>query len=158
MKKRRNRLDEMQEQKMLRIEHNGCWLAFWGLLAVTLGQFILYGEERAELFAGECIVFMCLAIYIVGACIKNGIWDRTLRPSPKVNLCASAMAGVGGGAVRFLSSYSRHGDIRRALAIGCIIFVYIFVVCFLCMSLVLFIYKKRKKWLETEEDREQPEK
>ncbi len=29
-KLRRNRLDERQEQKMLQIEHNGCWIAFWG--------------------------------------------------------------------------------------------------------------------------------
>ncbi len=33
MKIWKNRLDEMQEQKMLQIEHNACWLAFWGLLA-----------------------------------------------------------------------------------------------------------------------------
>ena len=34
-KLRRNRLDERQEQKMLQIEHNGCWIAFWGL-AISL--------------------------------------------------------------------------------------------------------------------------
>ena len=32
-KKMKNKLDEMQELKMLKIEHNGCWFAFWGLLA-----------------------------------------------------------------------------------------------------------------------------
>ena len=39
MKKgKKSRLDEMQEQKMLQIEHNGCWLAFIGLFAVILVQ------------------------------------------------------------------------------------------------------------------------
>ena len=36
MKKTESNLDEMQEQKMLKIEHNGYWLGFWGLLAAIL--------------------------------------------------------------------------------------------------------------------------
>ena len=43
MKKKKNNLDEMQEQKLLKIEHNGCWLAFWGLFIVLIAQFIFYG-------------------------------------------------------------------------------------------------------------------
>ena len=38
MKKNSN-LDERQEQTLLRIEHNGCWLAFWGLLAARMDRF-----------------------------------------------------------------------------------------------------------------------
>ena len=38
MKIWKNRLDEMQEQKMLQTEHNACWLAFWGLLAALGGE------------------------------------------------------------------------------------------------------------------------
>ncbi|MDD7312724.1 MAG: hypothetical protein PUH78_09820 [Clostridia bacterium] len=33
MKKQKNNLDERQEQTLLRIERNGCWFAFWALLA-----------------------------------------------------------------------------------------------------------------------------
>lgn len=29
MKKMKNKLDEMQEQKLLHIEHNGCWLQYF---------------------------------------------------------------------------------------------------------------------------------
>ena len=29
---KKSNLDEIQEQELLKIEHNGCWLAFWGLL------------------------------------------------------------------------------------------------------------------------------
>ena len=29
MKNMKNNLDEMQEAKLLQIEHNACWLAFW---------------------------------------------------------------------------------------------------------------------------------
>ena len=31
MKKTKSNLDELQELKLLKIEHNGCWLAFWGI-------------------------------------------------------------------------------------------------------------------------------
>ena len=36
MKKTESNLDEMQEQKMLKIEHNGYWLGFCGLLVAIL--------------------------------------------------------------------------------------------------------------------------
>ena len=158
MKKKPNRLDEMQEQKLLRIEHNGCWLAFWGLLVMMFVQLILYGEDRSELFAGEWIVFMCLAVYIMGACIKNGIWDRKMSPSVKMNLVISAVAGLAGGTIRFFAAYYRYGTVRGALAVGGIIFGNIFVMCFLAMSLVLWVYRKRVERLETEEDGEPLEK
>lgn len=32
MKRLKNNLDEMQEQKLLKIEHNGMWFAFWDYL------------------------------------------------------------------------------------------------------------------------------
>ena len=36
--KRKNNLDEMQEQKLKQIEHTGFWLFFWGLFAAMLGS------------------------------------------------------------------------------------------------------------------------
>ena len=36
MKNKKSNLDERQEQGLLKIEHNGCWLAFWGLLIAML--------------------------------------------------------------------------------------------------------------------------
>lgn len=38
MKKTESQLDEMQEQKLLKIEHTSFWLAFWGLVAAILVQ------------------------------------------------------------------------------------------------------------------------
>ena len=32
IRKMKSNLDERQELKLLKIEHNGCWIAFWGLL------------------------------------------------------------------------------------------------------------------------------
>ena len=38
IRKMKSNLDERQELKLLKIEHNGCWIAFWGLLIVMLIQ------------------------------------------------------------------------------------------------------------------------
>lgn len=37
MKKNKSNLDERQELKLLKIEHNGCWFAFWGLVSCDVG-------------------------------------------------------------------------------------------------------------------------
>ena len=104
MKKMKNNLDERQELELLRIEHNGCWLAFWGLLIVMLIQ-LLTGIDGARNLVGEWAVFMCLALYLTIACIKNGIWDRKLRPTFQTNLIASTIAAVITGVIWFLISY-----------------------------------------------------
>ena len=41
--KRKNNLDEMQEQKLLHIESKGYWLAFWGLGVSLIIQLIFSG-------------------------------------------------------------------------------------------------------------------
>ena len=58
---RKNNLDEMQEQKMLKIEHNGFWLLYWGLFAALLIQAVLY---RGDLHAmtGELILLMAASV------------------------------------------------------------------------------------------------
>ena len=50
---KKSNLDERQEQDLLKIEHNACWLAFWGLLAVLVVEFVVCGANRIEIFAGE---------------------------------------------------------------------------------------------------------
>src|SRR3712207_7640165 len=72
---KKNKLDEMQEQKLLKIEHNGMWIAFWGLLAAILFQTIF---EKGN-FTGEWIVFMVMSLYTLFACIKNGIDRKSTR-------------------------------------------------------------------------------
>ena len=68
MKKTKSNLDELQELKLLKIEHNGCWLAFWGLLAVILTQIAIGNDSKQDL-SGEWIVFMCLAAYLTIGCL-----------------------------------------------------------------------------------------
>ena len=74
---KKSNLDEMQEQELLKIEHKGCWLAFWGLLAAMAIQMVMRVPGRQVL--GEWIVFMVLCLYLCIACLRKGIWDRHLK-------------------------------------------------------------------------------
>ena len=117
MKKEKNNLDERQELKLLKIEHNGCWFAFWGLLAAMLIQMFL-GNGSPKNLAGEWIVFMCLAIYLSAACMKNGIWDRKLKPNFKTNAIASVIAGTALGVIWFVISYQNYHNFIGSIMTG----------------------------------------
>ena len=159
-KKMKSKLDEMQEQKMLIIERNGCWFAFWGLLAVLFIQVIIsgYGGDSWRYMVGEWIVFMCLALYIVIDCLRNGIWDRRLSPTPNVNACASAIGGVVVGVLNFTSSYRNYHKPVGSVVMGIVSGVMVFVLCFAGLTCCTFLYKKRVNRLEQEgadEDKEE---
>ena len=152
-KKKKNKLDEMQEQKMLRIEHNGCWFAFWGLAAVLFIQVIIYGYggDSWRYMAGEWIVFMCLAIYIVIDCLRNGIWDRHLSPTPIINLCASMISGIAVCIMNFAASYRNYHTLVEAVFGGIIMGIMTFALCFAALTLGTSIYKKRVAHMEQED-------
>lgn len=146
MKKTKSNLDELQELKLLKIEHNGCWLAFWGLLAVILTQIAIGNDSKQDL-SGEWIVFMCLALYLTVGCIRNGIWDRKLKPNFKNNIMASSIAAV-------VISYRNYHKLVGSIATGVIMFFSIEILCFLALTLTSKIYKKRLKKLEDDSEDE----
>lgn len=150
MKIKQNNLDEMQELKLLHIERNGCWLAFWGLLAVILVETVL--DTNFRLLAGEWIVFMCLALYLSVSCMRQGIWDRRLRPDLKTNLAASTAAGLVCGIIFFLVSYRNYGKIVGSTATGIFMFLFVFFSTAVVLTVSAAIYKKRVKKLESDEE------
>ena len=148
MKNRKNRLDEMQEQKMLHIEHNGFWIGYFGLAIVIMAQMIYYGPGCLDKIRGELLVFMCLSVYIMAACIQYGVWDRKFAPSWKVNVYASLFAGVIGGVFHFIVTFFKYHTWRGCIAAGIIMGISIFVCTLVCLSLGLAAYKLREKKLE----------
>lgn len=149
-KRPKSRLDEMQEQKLLQIEHIGCWLAFWGLAVALFVQCCLGLEWRY--LAGEWIVFMSLALYMTIACMKNGIWDRKLEPTPKVILGTSAIAGVVCGLLQFARSYQEYQALAGSIAAGVFIAAFTAAICYAAMLIVASIYRSRVARLESEEE------
>ena len=144
MKKGKNRLDEMQEQNMLHIEHNGYWLGYIGLATAILAQVLYYGPGCIDKIGGELLVFMCLSVYTMVECIHYGVWDRKFAPSWKVNVCASLFAGVIGGVFYFIVTYFKDHTWKECIAAGIGIGSSIFVCTLACMSLALGAYRLRQ--------------
>lgn len=154
MKKRKNKLDEMQEQRMLHIESTGCWIAFIGLMLVIAAQLVYYGMDSGEQILGETIVFLCMGCYTLIACVKNGLWDRKFEPGFKVNLCASLIAAAVSGVLKFAMVYRENIAGEAAISAGAaaataiIIAVNTFILCLLVLSAMLLLYRWRKNKLE----------
>ena len=144
---KKNNLDEMQEQALLKIEHNGCWLAFWGLLAVMAIQMVM-GVPGTQML-GEWIVFMVLGLYIVIACLRKGIWDRHLKANRKTNLIVSLLAAVATGILVTLSNPYLSEPLDYVLVAG-ISGGFTFLLCFAALSISMKLYKKRREKLEQE--------
>lgn len=145
---KKSNLDEMQEQALLRIEHNGCWLAFWGLLAAMTVQQLL-GAEGKQLI-GEWIVFMALALYLTAGCLRHGIWDRRMKPRFVTNLASSLVAGL---FVAALAAATFRHNARSALdlvLIGAVPGVITFALCLIALSICTAAYKKRREQLDRE--------
>lgn len=151
----KNNLDEMQEQKLLKIEHNTVWIVFWGLLAAIVVQTVLGGENMWQSIAGEWIVFICMAGYLVAACLKNGIWDRKLKPNPKTNIVASLIAGFACGVIFFGMTYSKYQNkLMGSIATGVFIFIFVFVLSMVALTISASLHKKRVDQLETIDEKE----
>ena len=149
-----NKLDEMQEQKLLAIEHNGCWLAFWGLLLALLIQAATGADFRA--LAGEWILFMALAVYLGFACMHAGIWDRRLEMNFKTNLVVSLAAALIAGLFLGLFVYARYRMPQGSLATGLIAAAVTFVLCLASLQLTARAVRKRQAALQAEPEDELP--
>ncbi len=149
MKNKQNNLDEMQEQAMLQIEKNGCWLAFWGLLGM-IGLQGLMGTNFRQLL-GEMVVFFGLCLYIIIGCLKKGIWDRRLMPDKKTNLRVSLISGLAVGGFYLLLVLIRgvkNPLVRWGLPIGGTLVTGLLV--YGALSISVRLYLKRRAELEQE--------
>ena len=144
---KKSNLDEMQEQALLKIEHNGCWLAFWGLLAAMALQMVMRVPGRQML--GEWIVFMALSLYIVIACLRKGIWDRHLKANWKANLIVSLLAAVATGILVTLSNPYLSEPLDYVLVAG-LTGGFTFVLCFAALSVCTKLYRNRRNKLDKE--------
>jgi len=146
--KQKNKLDEMQEQKLLKIEHYGVWIAFWGLLLMIIIQTIAGGGNALLYIAGEFILLMVLAIYLLVACLKNGIWDRRLAPNLRTNSIISLVTSFVCGLMIFGVSYFNYHNFKVSVASGFFTMMFTLVLTMLALSVSAAVYKQRVTKLE----------
>lgn len=145
---KKTNLDEMQEHTLLRIEHSGCWIAFWGLFAAIVIQFAIGWSLREA--AGEVILFFFLCGYLCINSLRHGIWDRHLNPSLKVNLLISLAAGAFLGVFNYFRFHSSVPNPNRLFILCFLTFCLVFLLSFATLSITGSIQQKRRKKLDEE--------
>ena len=151
----KNNLDEMQELKLLKIESRGYWIGFLGLFLSIAVQAFLYGPENAgDMIFGELIVFLCMGLYLVGACLLNGIWDRHLQATPAVNIGLSLLAAALTALFNAIVSYRTYQKVYGAVAVFIVYFFMLSVMLSVMLCFCSALYHRRKKRLEDEYDDE----
>lgn len=141
---KKNLLDEMQEQTLLKLESRCFWLLWWGLLISMMVQELL-GATVKDL-AGEWIIFMIACVYMLEECLRNGIWDRHIRANTTANVVGSLLAGI----VVFLFTFAQRSYWPGSLLAG----MCTAVLCFAVLQGTTFLYKKRHNQLEDMEEDE----
>ena len=142
---KKSNLDEMQEQELLKIEHTGCWLAYWGLLAVMVIQMVL--RVPGAQILGEWIIFIVLSLYICIACMRKGIWDRRLKANRKTNLVISLLAAIAVTILVVLTNPYLSEPLDYVLTAG-ITGGFTFALCFATLSVCVKLYNKRREKLD----------
>ena len=150
MKKNKSNLDEMQEQELLKVEHNGCWIAFWGLLIAIGVESIAFKNTDYRAIAGEWIVFMVLAVYLAVACMRRGIWDRRISMNTKTNILISAIAALIFGGFTAVSVFRNYQKPVGTAAAACITVVITFALCLAALTMAMKKTEKRIQQLEEE--------
>ena len=124
---KRDNLDEMQKQTLLKIESCGFW-ALWVLLLAALIIESLLGFTPREMAA------------------EWFIWDRHLKANTKTNAAVSVVGGVAvfvWGLIKF-AEFGMGVAVLQAVIMG----VCTWVLCFALLQLSMKAYKKRHAELE----------
>ena len=150
---RRDKLDEQQEQKLLKIESRGLYLAYIGLLVEMVAKMLL--TRSAQMPTGEWILFMLLSVYMIVACTRAGIWDRRLDTSRRTSVIVAGAAALLTGAFMALVVYLRGKDPLAALAVCALATLVCFVLCYLGQRLGVILVRKRQEKLNAEPENEE---
>ena len=141
---KRDNLDEMQKQTLLKIESRGFW-ALWVLLLAALIIESLLGFTLREM-AAEWFVFMLGCAYALISDLRAGIWDRHLKANTKTNAAVSVV----GGAAIFVWGLIKFAEFGIGVAVLLAVFMAActWVLCFAALQLSMKAYKKRHAELE----------
>ena len=145
-KTRTNNLDEMQDQKLLKMEEYGFWIMFWALAIAIVVQLII-GSTFKEVI-GEIAVLFIGSIYIAVTSLKNGLWTRTSTPSMKGNAITSIVPAVLIAAIHIIKMIRSESFNTSNVLVTVAIMVAVYVACFAVLEAFRAMYKKRRAELD----------
>ena len=141
---KRDNLDEMQKQTLLKIESRGFCL-LWVLLLAALIIESLLGFTLREM-AAEWFIFMLGCAYSIISVLRAGIWDRHLKANTKTN----AVVSLTGGAAIFVWGLIKFAEFGVGVVVLLAVFMGVctWALCFATLQLSMKAYKKRHAELE----------
>lgn len=146
MKKIKKVVDERQEIELLKIEHVGFWIMFWGLCISIIVQTMFMKSTFRE-FGAEFIIFMISCIIFLIGCIKKGQWDYYTKPCMKTYLMTSIIGTVSFSIIFAISNHIMYKTKGLFLAAATLIFAAsIFALIFILMIITgkLIIHQRKK--------------
>ncbi len=152
MKKRRTfmdeeRLDERQEQTLLKMESKAFWMMYVLLAASVVIQRVLF-PSKMELAAGEGVILLLMSVYAVGTSLYHGIWDRKIAPTRRnhtiISTAAALISALCVGIVHQRAYHSWRGTLLSVLISAAITFV----LCLFILSALAKIFYKRTDAME----------
>ena len=144
--KRTDILDEMQNQKLLKLEEYGFWIVFWALLVSMIVQ-IIAGAGIKEV-VGEIIVFLIWSVYLAITTLKNGLWTRSSVPSRKGNALVSVIPAAVIGALNVFRMIQGNGISEHALFLTVGIMAAAYAGCFAILEFFRASSQKRRSELD----------
>ena len=154
-KTRKNNLDEMQDQKLLKLEEYGFWVMFWALVLSIVIQLIV-GSSIKEVL-GEIIVLLIGSVYISVTTLKNGLWTRTSIPTRKGNALASIIPAVVICAIHIFKMIQNNRMETKQLMITAAIAAAVYAGCFVILEAFRIAYNKRRAALDDIDEKESEE-
>lgn len=152
---RKSNLDEMQDLQLLKAESRGFWIGFIGLaVAMAIQAFLYDAESMGDMMSGEFIVFLCMGLYLIGSCLRNGIWDRHLKATPAVNIGLSLLAAAVTALFNAILSYRNYHDAFTALIVFAVYFLMLSVVLSVTLTVCSALYRWKRRKLEEEDSDE----
>ena len=144
--KRAGNLDEMQNQKLLKLEEYGFWIVFWALLVSMIVQ-IIAGAGIKEVI-GEIIAFLIGSVYLTITTLRNGLWTRSSAPSRKANALTSIIPAAAIGALNVFRMIQRNGVSANALFVTVGIMAAAYAGCFAILEVFRASSQKRRNELD----------
>lgn len=150
MKKIKKVVDERQELELLKIEHVGFWIMFWGLCISIIVQ-AMFMESSFREFGAEFIIFMISCIIFLIGCIKKGQWDYYTKPCMKTYLMTSIIGTASFSIIFAISNYIKYKTrVLFLIEITLIFAAFIFALLFITMVITGKLTINQRKKLEQE--------
>ena len=145
-------LDEMQDQKLLKLEEYGFWIVFWARLASIVIQFLIGGAIKQVLV--EIIVFLIASVYLSVTTLKNGLWTRSSEPSRKGNAVVSIIPAVIIAAINAFKMIQNDKLETNSMLLAAAFAIAAYIGCFVILEVYRATYNKRRKKLDDIDENE----